>query len=66
MSAFDISTGDDWYGLLVLGIKNSDEWSTLFFSVSMIFVVNYMTFGLVMAIILDGFSTIVTENNNTN
>lgn len=59
MSVFDISTGDDWYGLLVLGVNNSNEWSTLFFSISMVFIVNYMTFGLVMAIILDGFSAIV-------
>lgn len=56
VSVFDVSTNDDWYGLLILGTTYSSVWQTLVFLMTMIVIINYLTFGLLMAIILDGFN----------
>lgn len=47
-------TNDDWYGVLILG-TNINVIFSLIYSLSMVFFLNYITYGLVMAILLDGF-----------
>jgi hypothetical protein len=56
MTVFNVITNDDWYGILVLATIHSEIWIALTYCFVMIFVINYMIFGLVMAILLDAFS----------
>lgn len=60
ITVFNILTNDDWYGVLILGSSVS-RFGTIFYCFSMIYIVNYLTFGLVMAILLDGFSQYLEE-----
>ncbi|CAD8209125.1 unnamed protein product [Paramecium pentaurelia] len=55
MTVFNIMTNDDWYGVFVLGTGINETFGTLY-SYSMVIVLNYLTYGLVLAILLDGFS----------
>jgi hypothetical protein len=56
MSVFVIGTNDDLYGVIVLGSEHADPWLTLLYSTLVLYILNFMTFGLVIAILLDGFS----------
>lgn len=56
MTVFDISTNDDWYGVIILGTRYSNVYLTILYCIALLYILNYMTFGLVLAIILDGFS----------
>lgn len=56
MSVFMIGTNDDLYGVIVLGAEYGEPISTLIYSTLVLYFLNFMTFGLVIAIILDGFS----------
>ncbi len=48
-------TNDDWYGLLTIGSEvNTVE--SIIYMFSMVYILNYIVQGLVMAILLDGFS----------
>jgi hypothetical protein len=60
MTVFNIMTNDDWYGVLVLGTKVNQVFAFLY-SFSMIHFLNYITYGLVMAILLDGFGEYLIE-----
>lgn len=61
MSTFDIVTNDDWFGVLILGTTYGYKWPTVLFIFSMIYLINFMTVGIVMAILLDGFSKYINE-----
>lgn len=56
MSTFDISTNDDWYGVLRLGTTFSSPPIAYIFCVSVVYILNIMIWGLVMAFLLDQFS----------
>jgi hypothetical protein len=53
-------TNDDWYGLLVLGSEINTSF-TVFYLFTMVYVLNYIIVGLLMAILLDGFSKYMDE-----
>ena len=55
MTVFNIMTNDDWYGVFVLGTGINETFGIIY-SYSMVIVLNYLTYGLVLAILLDGFS----------
>jgi len=54
MTIFNIMTNDDWYGVLVLGTNVNLNFGVIY-SYSMVIILNYLTYGLVLAILLDGF-----------
>lgn len=53
-------SNDDWYGVLWMGIEQNKTYA-LIYSFSMMILLNYCTFGLVIAVILDGFSLYLDE-----
>lgn len=53
-------TNDDWYGVYVIG-GNLNYIFAVIYSYSMVIVLNYITYGLVLAILLDGFGAIDKE-----
>jgi hypothetical protein len=53
-------TNDDWYGVYVMG-SDLNYYFAVIYSYSMVIVLNYITYGLVLAILLDGFGTIDKE-----
>jgi hypothetical protein len=56
ITTFDISTSDDWYGVLRLGTTYSNQAITIIYCLGVVFLLNYMIWGLVMAVLLDAFS----------
>ncbi|CAD8123231.1 unnamed protein product [Paramecium sonneborni] len=54
MTVFNIMTNDDWYGVFVLGTDINETFAVVY-SYSMVIILNYLTYGLVLAILLDGF-----------
>ncbi|CAK68274.1 unnamed protein product (macronuclear) [Paramecium tetraurelia] len=54
MTIFNIMTNDDWYGVYVMGGSLNYNFA-LIYSYSMVIILNYLTYGLVLAIMLDGF-----------
>jgi len=52
---------DDWYSIMILGTThNTEKWSTILYCISMIYFINYCMYGLLLAIILGGFSKYMT------
>lgn len=64
VSVFDISTNDDWYGLLILGTTHGSPSVTCLYLFIMIYLINYITFGIVLAILLDGFSIYLNQEKS--
>lgn len=60
VTVFNIMCNDDWYGVLVLG-TGVTRYFTIVYLFLLIFLVNYLTYGLVMAILLDGFGKYLEE-----
>ncbi|CAD8121632.1 unnamed protein product [Paramecium sonneborni] len=60
MTIFNILTNDDWYGVYVLGGDINYIFAVIY-SYSMVIFLNYITYGLVLAILLDGFGAINKE-----
>jgi len=54
MTIFNIMTNDDWYGVYVIG-SDIDHTFSIIYSFSLVLILNYLTYGLVMAVLLDGF-----------
>ncbi|CAD8125783.1 unnamed protein product [Paramecium sonneborni] len=54
MTIFNIMTNDDWYGVYVMGGDINYNFAVIY-SYSMVLILNYLTYGLVLAILLDGF-----------
>lgn len=54
MTIFNIMTNDDWYGVYVMGGGLNYNFGVIY-SYSMVIILNYLTYGLVLAILLDGF-----------
>jgi hypothetical protein len=50
------------YGVVILGTTYSQSWTTIFYTCILVYIVNYMTFGLVIAIIMDGFCNYLMSN----
>lgn len=61
MTVFDISTNDDWYGVILLGTSYSNPTLTLIYCIVLLYILNLMTFNLVIAIILDAFQKSVAD-----
>ena len=62
ISAFNLTTMDDWYSIMILGTTHNEEkWPTILYCISMIYLINYCMYGLLLAIILDGFSKYMTQ-----
>lgn len=55
MTVFDIGTNDDWYGVILLGSTYSNPLITILYCIILLYILNYMTFGLVIAMVLDSF-----------
>jgi hypothetical protein len=60
MTIFDIMTNDDWYGVFIYGSEVNQYFATIY-SYSMVIILNYCTYGLFMAILLDGFGKYLNE-----
>ncbi|CAD8056227.1 unnamed protein product [Paramecium sonneborni] len=56
IAVYDISTGDDWYGVVILSTTYGIYEIGFLFCISLVFIVNYFGFGLSFVIILDGFA----------
>ncbi|CAD8144325.1 unnamed protein product [Paramecium octaurelia] len=56
IAVYDISTGDDWYGVVILSTTYGIYYIGFLFCISLVFIVNYFGFGLSFVIILDGFA----------
>ena len=63
LTVLNILTNDDWWGVFNLGILNANRLATFIFIISMIYIINYMTFGFVFAILLDGFTKLQISDN---
>ncbi|CAD8187842.1 unnamed protein product [Paramecium octaurelia] len=57
IAVYDISTSDDWYGVVILSTTYSASYIAFLFCISLVFIVNYFGFGLAFVIILDGFAS---------
>lgn len=55
MTVFNIMTNDDWFGVYRVGTEITKELS-IAYSISLVFTLNYFIYGIMMAIVLDGFS----------
>ncbi|CAD8187071.1 unnamed protein product [Paramecium octaurelia] len=64
MTVFNIMTNDDWFGVYKVGTEVQTELS-ITYSIVLVFTLNYFTFGIMMAILLDGFSQYL-ERESTN
>ncbi|CAD8106039.1 unnamed protein product [Paramecium primaurelia] len=64
MTVFNIMTNDDWFGVYRIGTEVQTELS-ITYSISLVFTLNYFIYGIMMAILLDGFSQYL-ERESTN
>ncbi|CAK62925.1 unnamed protein product (macronuclear) [Paramecium tetraurelia] len=64
MTVFNIMTNDDWFGVYKVGTEVQTELS-ITYSIALVFTLNYFIFGIMMAILLDGFSQYL-ERESTN
>ncbi|CAD8192000.1 unnamed protein product [Paramecium octaurelia] len=55
MTVFNIMTNDDWFGVYRIGTEVQTELAVTF-SIALVFTLNYFIYGIMMAILLDGFS----------
>lgn len=66
ITVLNILTNDDWWGVYELGLEFQFT-ATFIYIISMIFIVNYMTFGFVFAFLLEGFTKLkVSEEKEEN
>ncbi|CAD8091567.1 unnamed protein product [Paramecium primaurelia] len=61
MTIFNIMTNDDWYGVYVMGSDLNYTFAVIY-SYSMVIILNYLTYGLFMAILLDGFGKYLNQS----
>ncbi|CAD8054705.1 unnamed protein product [Paramecium primaurelia] len=61
MTIFNIMTNDDWYGVYVMGSDINYTFAVIY-SYSMVIILNYLTYGLFMAILLDGFGKYLNQS----
>ncbi|CAK87628.1 unnamed protein product (macronuclear) [Paramecium tetraurelia] len=57
LTVFIRAANDDWIGMMIMGSQYSYEIPTMFYGVISVYVLNLMTIGSILAIILDAFST---------
>jgi hypothetical protein len=57
-----MSTNDDWIMSYDLGMAHSAKWATALYFLVIIYVVNYMMFGFIMAILLENFQKFLEED----
>ncbi|CAD8200926.1 unnamed protein product [Paramecium octaurelia] len=62
MTIFNIMTNDDWYGVYVMGGQLNYTFAVIY-SYSMVIILNYLTYGLFMAVLLDGFGKYLNQSN---
>lgn len=60
-----VLTQEDWNTVLYNGMDKTSAWASLYFIALMTFG-NYVLFNLLVAILVEGFSTEVTQNNENN
>ncbi|CAF3418144.1 unnamed protein product [Rotaria socialis] len=56
ITVFQVLTQEDWHGVLYSGMKNTNAWAALYFIALMTFG-NYVLFNLLVAILVEGFSS---------
>ncbi|CAD8096268.1 unnamed protein product [Paramecium sonneborni] len=61
MTIFNIMTNDDWYGVYVMGSELNYTFAVIY-SYSMVIILNYLTYGLFMAVLLDGFGKYLNQS----
>ncbi|CAD8095957.1 unnamed protein product [Paramecium sonneborni] len=61
MTIFNIMTNDDWYGVYVMGSELNYTFAVIY-SYSMVLILNYLTYGLFMAVLLDGFGKYLNQS----
>lgn len=64
MTIFNIITNDDAIGMLKVVLKVQQPWIGITFYIATVFSINYLTNGLVMAVLLDAFSSELEKENN--
>lgn len=64
MTIFNIMT-NDWYRVYILGSEINIV-ASMIYSFSMVIILNYLTYGLVLAILLDGFGRYLDEKVEVN
>ncbi|CAD8206266.1 unnamed protein product [Paramecium pentaurelia] len=64
LTVFVRAANEDWFGMVMLGSQYSSKIGTMFFSVISVYVLNLMTIGFILAIILDSFSSYENEDEN--
>ncbi|CAD8124288.1 unnamed protein product [Paramecium sonneborni] len=57
LTVFVRAANEDWFGMVILGSQYSSKIGTMFFSVISVYVLNLMTIGFILAIVLDSFSS---------
>ncbi|CAD8119651.1 unnamed protein product [Paramecium sonneborni] len=57
VTVFVRAANEDWFGMVILGSQYSNKIGTMFFSVISVYVLNLMTIGFILAIVLDSFSS---------
>ncbi|CAD8084110.1 unnamed protein product [Paramecium sonneborni] len=62
-TVFIRASNDDWIGMMIMGSQYSFEIPTMFYGVISVYVLNLMTIGSILAIILDAFSTFSNHND---
>jgi hypothetical protein len=56
MTIFNITTNDDAIGMLKVILRYQQPWIGITFYISVVFSINYLINGLVLAVLLDAFS----------
>ena len=59
MTTLDIFTNDDNYGVFALGVKYGVKVEGFLYFFSLMLVLNYLLYGLFMAVLLDCFSNFI-------
>ncbi|CAM4831211.1 unnamed protein product [Rotaria magnacalcarata] len=56
ITVFQVLTQEDWHGVLYSGMKNTNAWAALYF-IALMTLGNYVLFNLLVAILVEGFSS---------
>ncbi|CAK57129.1 unnamed protein product (macronuclear) [Paramecium tetraurelia] len=64
LTVFVRAANEDWFGMVMLGSQYSSKIGTTFFSVISVYVLNLMTIGFILAIVLDSFSSYENETES--
>lgn len=63
LTVFIRAANEDWFGLVILGSTYSYKIPTMFYSIIFVYVLNFMTIGFILAIVLDAFQAYAINDN---